>query len=170
MVLPPLAIRRTLIAVTVFLLATSILWWYLWSIAAGRYRGVIDGWIESGRAAGYQIDYTDRKLFGFPRHVILRFTNLHWRNADGIDFHTGDIDIGATPWEWQEFNAKFKNYAEINTPLDQDGHSLILAGNEGSAHVTLNEDGYWKLSRMSLSGAKVGRAPDYLFLAEKLKF
>src|ERR1700679_884569 len=84
--------------------------WSLWSLAAAQYRHVIDGWIDSGRAAGYEISYKDRQVFGFPRHIIMRFTGLHWKNTDDIDFRTDDMDIQVTPWDWEHYEARFKGH------------------------------------------------------------
>jgi hypothetical protein len=169
MPLPLPALRRTTAIVVLVLLLLGALWWALWALAAAKYRGVIDGWIESGRAAGYEISYDDRVPFGFPYHVVIRFDNLHWKNTEGITFHAGTIDISALPWQWHDFNAKFKGRAEIDAPLDSEGRVLTIAGESGQAHVTLDKDGVWTKSRVELQGARLGRTPDFLLIAENLK-
>ena len=147
----------------------AILTWGVWSLAASQYRHVIDGWIGAGRAAGYQISYDDRQIFGFPRRLTMRLINLHWKNADGIDFHTDDMDIVATPWHWDNFDAKFKDRASVAAPLDGEGHSLILSAETGRAHVRISKNGAWRAAALSLHDAEIGLAPDYLFRAEKLR-
>ena len=169
MLLPTHHIRRIAITVGTVITIIAILWWGIWSIAASQYRSVLNGWISSGRAAGYEITYDDQKLFGFPRHMVLRFTNVHWKNNDNISFHADDIDIAATPWEWQSFEAKFKNHVEIDAPINDSGLALILGGEDGRAHVELDREGFWKLSRISLLHAQVGQTPNYVVLAEKLE-
>jgi hypothetical protein len=163
-----LPFRRTFIAALTVVTTLTLLWWGLWTMAATRYKSVLDGWIDGGRAAGYQISFDDRKLFGFPRHLVLRFVNLNWKNTNGIIFHADDIDIAAMPWQWQTFEAKFKHHVEIATALDAENHTLMLGGNDGRARVELKDDGTWRFSRVSLMQAKLGRTPDYLFAMENL--
>lgn len=166
---PPLTIRNLSIMIGILLVVLAVAWWGLWTLAAAQYRHVIDGWIESGRAAGYNITYDSRRLFGFPRHVVFRFANVQWKNTDNIEFHADDIDIAATPWQWQNFDAKFKNRVQITAPIEDGGPAMILGGEDGRAHVELDKDGIWKFSRISLAAARLGRAPDYLFLADRLQ-
>jgi hypothetical protein len=98
----------------------------------------------------------------------MRFVNLHWRNADGIDFRTDDMDIAVKPWNWSRFDAKFKNHVSIAAPLDKDGHALMLASNTGHAQVTLDPDGQWHQAQLSLRDSKMGLSPDYLFHADRI--
>lgn len=164
-----LPVRRTATTVTLLFLVIGVLWWSLWSFAAAQYRGVIDNWISTGRSSGYHIDYDSSVMFGFPHHVVLRLTNLRWVDTDGINFHAGQMDLSSTPWSWSVFSASFKGHVELAAPLDTEGRSLSLGGEQGYAHVELDKDGIWKLSRVSLMQAHVGRAPDVLFLADKLE-
>lgn len=161
--------RYSCIAIATFAVTVVALWWGLWLLAASQYRHVINGWIESGRASGYEITYDRSELFGFPHHVVLRFVNVHWKNTENIIFHAADIDIGATPWQWQKFTAKFKNHVEIDAPLGADGAALVLGGEEGRAYVELDPQGYWQLSRISLTHAQLGQIPNYIALADKLE-
>lgn len=162
-------IRRLFIAACTTIVITTVVWWALWSIAAGQYRRVIDGWIEQNRAEGYRITYDSRELSGFPRHVTLRFTNVNWRSNTNIGFHADDIDISAIPWQWENYEATFKNNVQIDVPTDESGIALVLGGEDGHAHVKLDKAGIWKFSDVSLRNAKIGRAPGYLFTAEELE-
>lgn len=156
------------LAAIVAVIALPVVWWLLWQIAAAQYRGQIDHWIEEGRANGYVIDYDDRQQFGYPFRIILRFTGLHWRNADGIKFEASDIDIGALPWFTQDFVAKFKQRTTITAPLDKPDDALVLSGEHGEAHVSVTPDGHWIVSTIDVDGARVGHAPDNLIQASKL--
>ncbi|MGB9152991.1 MAG: DUF2125 domain-containing protein [Alphaproteobacteria bacterium] len=160
--------RTLFIATITSIVVLAILGWGFWTLAASQYRRIIDGWVEEGRAAGYQISYDDRQVFGFPRRITMRLVNLHWKNASGIDFHTDDMDIVVTPWDWSDFDAKFKNHASIVAPLDSEGHSLLLSASAGRAHAHVDSDGLWRAAKLSLSDAEIGVAPNYLFQAEKL--
>ncbi len=160
--------RKVFIRSVTAIVALGILGWLIWSLAATQYRRVIDSWIEEGRAAGYQISFDDRQVFGFPHHITMRFVNLHWKNADGIDFHTDTMDIAATPWDWQHYEVKLKNHVVVNAPTDTDGHALMLASDTGQGHVTLDDDGVWLAARLELQGTKGGLAPNYLFDAGKI--
>ncbi len=161
--------RAQIKAIGFGIIGAMALWCLLWVIAAAQYRNAIDNWIDAGRKAGYDIDYESRSLFGFPRHVVLRFVNLHWINTDGIRFKAGTIDIGgATLWQTHSFEAKFKNHAEIIAPLDDEARSLIMAGEEGSAMVDIESDGTWTLSKINLEQPVLGRMPDYVFRANNL--
>jgi len=161
-------IRRAFIVSTLSVLIVAVLWSVLWSLAASQYKHVIDGWIDAGRANGYRIAYGERKLFGFPRHIILRFENVEWQNDMNILFHADDIDIAATPWRWQVFDAKFKNHVQITAPIEGENYSLILGGRDGRAHVELDTQGFWREARISLSKAEFGRAPDYLIRTDEM--
>jgi hypothetical protein len=161
--------RTTVIAAVAFVVIITALWWGLWLIAATQYRHVIDGWVTSGRAEGYEITYDENQLFGFPRHLVLRFTNVHWKDTNNILFHADDIDIGALPWQWRNYTAKFKNHVEITAPIDEFGHALILGGEDGRANVELDRQGYWQLSQISLTHARLGQTPDYVVTADKLQ-
>jgi len=160
--------RTFFIASITSIVILTLVGWIFWSLSASQYRRVIDGYIDAGRAAGYQISYDDRKIFGFPRHITMRFVNLHWKNADGIDFHTDDMDLMATPWVWDDYDAKFKNHVSIAAPLDSDGHALMLSGSSGRVHVHLDVDGLWRNAALSLDDSKLGLAPNYLFAADKV--
>jgi hypothetical protein len=164
----PFSLRFCFISLITAVTILAITGWSLWSLSAAQYRRIIDGWIDAGRASGYQISYDDRQTFGFPRHIVMRLVNLHWRNADGIDFRTDDMDIEVTPWNWNQFEAKFKNHVSVAAPLDNDGHALILASGEGRADVKLDNDGVWKRARLFLHDTRLGLSPDYLFQAERL--
>ena len=157
---------RTVFLTTMSVIAVvAMIGWIGWSVAVSQYRGVIDGWIEEGRAAGYQIEYSDRQTFGFPRRMTMRLIKLHWKNADGIDFYTDDMDIVATPWDWQNFEAKFKNHVVLSAPMDEHGGALFLSGGEGHAQVHLDGDGVWQNARVALDNAEIGFAPRYVFKA-----
>jgi hypothetical protein len=162
-------LRQKFVATALVLGLLLLTWWGVWSIAAEQYRRVLDGWIESGRAAGYDISYDSRVFFGFPRRMVFRFKNVKWKSTDNIEFHAEDIDISAIPWEWQSFNARFKKRVQITVPVENTEQALILGGENGRAHVDLDKDGYWKFSRISLTNAAIGRTPDYVFLANTLQ-
>jgi hypothetical protein len=147
----------------------SVVGWTLWSLSAAHYRAIIDGWIAVGRQAGYQISYDDRQTFGFPRHIVMRMTGLHWRNAEGIDFRTDAMDIAVTPWNWSQFDAKFKNHVSVAVPMDAEGHALILSSGQGKVDVTLDSEGHWRHAQLALRDANLGLSPDYLFQAQRIK-
>ncbi|MDE1900677.1 MAG: DUF2125 domain-containing protein [Alphaproteobacteria bacterium] len=155
----------TAVTVVVILSAAA---WGLWLAAAAQYRHVIDGWITQGRADGYHISYDDRRIFGFPRHIVMRLSNLDWKNTDGIAFHADAIDIAVTPWNWHDYQARFKNNVTLQAPTDDAGHALTLATDKGIADVTLAPDGTWKRAKLQLDNAKLGLAPHYLFAAAAL--
>jgi hypothetical protein len=161
--------RIFFISSVIVIVTLTAIGWSFWTLAAAQYRRVIDGYIEGGRAAGYQITYDDRQIFGFPRRITMRLMNVHWRDADGIDFHTDDMDITVTPWMWSTFDAKFKSHVVVAAPLDDKDHSLLMAGSEGRAHIKLDADGFWKVANLALDDAKIGLAPNYLFEADRLK-
>ena len=169
MKLPLFSSRSVFLISLTTIIVLAIAGWGFWSFSAAQYRRVIDGYIEAGRAAGYQITYDDRQIFGFPRRITMRLVNLHWRDDDGIDFHTDDMDITVTPWLWNAFDAKFKTHVVVAAPLDDKDHSLLLSGDEGRAHIELNAEDKWRVANLSLDDAKVGLAPNYLFQADKLK-
>jgi Uncharacterized protein conserved in bacteria (DUF2125) len=160
--------RKVFIATITAIVTLTILGWGFWSLAAAQYRHIIDGWIEEGRNAGYQITYDDRQVFGFPRRITMRLVNLHWKNTDGIDFRTEDMDIVVTPWDWNLFDVKFKNHVSVAAPLDSDGHALMLSSGGGRAHIRLDNDGIWREAKLSLEEASLGLAPNYLFQSDKL--
>jgi len=160
--------RTFFIAAVTMVVVLSVGGWSLWSIAAAQYRHVIDGWIDEGRTQGYQISYKDRQVFGFPRHIIMRLTDLHWRNADDIDFRTDDMDIQVTPWDWQHYEARFKGHASVAAPTDDKDHALLISSSTGRAQVTLDTNGFWKNARLMLDDTKLGLTPNYLFQADQL--
>lgn len=147
----------------------TVLWIAAWFVAVAQYHSVIDGWIATQRAAGYQVSYENRMTVGFPHHIMLRFDNLRWKNNDGILFSADHMFLSARPWQWQKFRAKFKGHVEIAAPLDNDPGSLVLGGEEGHAFVDLNYDGTWKASYVALDHAHIGLAPNYVFSADSLE-
>lgn len=160
--------RVFFVTVITAIVAFAVLGWGFWSWASLQYRHVIDSWVEAGREAGYQISYDDRQVFGFPRRITMRVINLHWKNANGTDFRAADMDIVATPWNWHDFDVKFKNHASLAVPFDNEGRSLIISGDTGHAYAHVDSDGIWHAARLSLGDAEIGLAPNYLFQAEKL--
>jgi hypothetical protein len=150
------------------LLVLLVAWWLVWFVGAFQLRSSINGWIEEGRNSGYSITYDNESLFGFPRHIVLRFTNLKWKNTDGILFNAGDIDIGAALWKKHYFTAKFKGRAEIDAPLNEADRTLVLSGTDGSAEVNLDANGFWRFSHIKIKQAEVGRKPDYVFHSDEL--
>lgn len=160
--------RAAFLVTLAVLLAVALSGWGVWSFSAAQYRRVIDGWIEESRAAGYQISYEDRQVFGFPRRITMRLVKVRWKDANGIDFRTDDMDILATPWNWKTFDAKFKNHVSVAVPMDSDGRALMLSCDNGRAQITLDSSDKWRLAKLSLNEGRVGLAPNYLFQAEKL--
>ncbi|MDX2027730.1 MAG: DUF2125 domain-containing protein [Alphaproteobacteria bacterium] len=163
------AFRRTATVLAIMLAGLGVAWGLLWSVAAREYRSVIDSWIETGRKSGYEILYDSQTLSGFPHNIVLRFTNLRWKNTDGITFQAGAMALSSRPWLWRHFDARLSNHVEIRAPLDEEGYALILGGESGHARVSLDSEGLWTVSHVALSKAKVGRAPDYIFEAEELE-
>jgi len=159
--------RKIVIAAITCVVILVVGWWGVWSVAAGQYRHVIDGWVDAGRRAGYDITYENVELFGFPRHVVLRFKNVIWKNTDNITFRAGDIDIAALPWRWRSFDAKFKHNAVIEASVEGEG-SLVLGGDSGRAHIELDPQGYWQRSSIQLNNARLGKSPNYVVTAEHL--
>jgi hypothetical protein len=146
----------------------AILWWAMWQLAARQYRQAIDHWVEVGMADGDHVTFGDSRMFGFPHRVVLRLTNLHWSSTDGMVFHTDQMDLSATPWRWSIFDANMRGHVELSAPLANDTRTLTLGGDHGRAHVELDNDGIWRLTRVSLTEAHIGRVPDTVFEAEKL--
>ena len=143
--------------------------WLVWFIGATQYQSVINKWIQVGRDEGYEITYDRREQFGFPHQTVLRYVNVHWKNTNGIEFHAGDLDISAELWATKKFKAKFKGQVEIDVPLDDGQGALILAGENGSVNVNLSDSGTWEDCAISMKTARIGRTPDYLFLADEMK-
>jgi len=164
----PFSPRTFFIATVTVIIVLTVAGWVFWSLSAVQYRRTIDKWIEAGRAAGYQITYADRQIFGFPRRLTMRLIDVHWKSADGIDFRTDDMDIVASPWDWNSFDAKLKNHFSVAAPMDSEGRALMLSGGTGRAHVQLDSDGVWHAAKLSLNDATVGLAPNYLFQADRL--
>jgi hypothetical protein len=164
-----LAKRSRIVAVIILAAGAVAIFWIIWFIGATKYQSAIDKWIEAGRDEGYEISYDRREQFGFPHHTVLRFVNVKWKNTDGIEFHAGDLDISADLWQTKNFKAKFKGQVEIDVPVDGEHFSLILAGEHGEANVTLNDDGTWQQCAIEMQSARIGRTPDYLFIADSIK-
>ncbi len=165
---PSLSSRRAVVLAAGAIAVGAFIWCALWGIAALQYRGVLDTWIETGRAEGYRISYDRREMFGFPRRVVTRFTGLRWINADGIAFRADTIDIGAFPWRWRRFTATFKGHVALEAPIENDAHALTIACEYGQAEAEISRQGLWLFSRIGINAARVGVAPDYLFAAESL--
>ncbi|MDR3425173.1 MAG: DUF2125 domain-containing protein [Alphaproteobacteria bacterium] len=150
------------------LLVLAALGWGCWSLAAAQYQRKIDGWIDEDRTAGNRISFDKRKIFGFPRRITMRLVNLRWESADGIIFHTDAMDVSATPWNWGDFDVKFKNNGSVAAPIDSEGRALMLSSASGCAQVHLDSQGFWRKAKLSLTDSQIGLAPDYLFQAERL--
>ena len=104
--------------------------------------------------------------------MVLRFTNVNWKNAEGIAFHADQMDLSSLPWDREVFDARFRGHARNrHAPLAMPTEKTSpLSGEMGSAHVVSEApDGIWKFSRVSLTQAKWGRAPDFLFRADQLE-
>lgn len=142
--------------------------WIFWFVGATRYQNAIDDWIKIGRSEGYEISYDQREQFGFPRRTVLRFTNVHWKNTDGIEFRAGDLDISADFWETRKFKVTFKGQVELVAPSDSSRYSLILGGESGTATIELSENGVWQNCGIDMNAARLGRAPDYVFLIDTI--
>lgn len=143
--------------------------WIIWFIGATRYQAEVDNWIKVGRSEGYEISYDHREEFGFPRHTVLRFINVRWKNTNGVEFRAGDLDISADIWETRNFKAKFKGQVEIDVPAEGEHYSVVLAGENGEVSVRLSDAGTWEDCSIFMNTARFGRAPDYLFLADNIK-
>ena len=163
-----LALSNRFIVGIVLIAGVVSIGWLIWFVGATRYQDEIDRWMDVGRKAGYEIAYDRREQFGFPRHTVLRFVNLRWKNTDGVTFKAGDLDISADVWPTKNFTAKFKGKIELELPADDD-HSLVLGGENGQAMVTLADDGLWEDCHLTMNAARVGRVPDYVFLADTIK-
>ena len=161
--------RNGLIAGIVLVLGLIAVLWIVWFMGATSYQRVVDKWIATGRSDGYEISYDRREEFGFPKHTILRFTNVRWKNTDGVEFHAGNLDISADWWQTKNFKAKFKGQVEIDMPTDDSHYSLVLAGEEGEVAVKLSDAGTWEECGLMMQTARLGRAPDYIFLINKIK-
>lgn len=157
--------RNHYLAGIILILGVVSVGWLIWFAGATKYQSEVDRWIAVGRSEGYEISFDKREQFGFPKHTVLRFSNVRWKNTNGITFKAGDLDISAELWQTRNFLAKFKDQVEIDVPLE-DGSLLILAGQGGSANVTLADDGTWQTSAIDMRAASVGRTPDYLFMAQ----
>jgi hypothetical protein len=165
---PPLSPKRAAAIAVVMIVGFSVMWWAVWQLAARQYRHAIDHWIEVGRADGDHVEFDKNRIFGFPHRVVMRLNNVRWNSADGMAFHADQMDLSATPWQWTIFDAHMEGHIELSAPLTNDTRTLTLGGDDGRAHVELNSDGTWQLSRVSLGHAHVGRVPDTVFEAENL--
>lgn len=162
--------RRNVFAVTTILASGVLsLAWILWYMGATQYQSAVDKWVAIGRSEGYEISYDKREQFGFPHQTVLRFTNVHWKNPNGVEFHAGDLDISADLWQTKKFKAKFKGQVEISVPADTPHYSLVLAGEGGSVDVRISDTGTWQECNIQMASAQLGRAPDYVFLVSNIK-
>ncbi len=149
-----LALRRTATAALVMLLAMTVLWWSLWMISAAQYRRFIDGWIAAHEPQGWHVTYDVRDTEGFPRHVILHFTNFVLQNPDGVKIHAGEVALATLPWQWRSLDAKLKRGFDLVIPFGE-GKTLFIATNEvARSHTELDQNGDWDFVDLRLESAK----------------
>jgi hypothetical protein len=149
-------------------LGLAAIWGGFWIVSALRYNKVIDGWIENQKAAGYDVSFDERRLGGFPLHVLITFDNLNWKNTDAIVLHADHMALRAKLWRWNIYDAKFNGHVALTAALAGGAQSFNLSGDDGRAHVELDADGFWRLSRVTLADAQIGIEPNYLVVAKQL--
>jgi Uncharacterized protein conserved in bacteria (DUF2125) len=161
--------RHHMIATVAGSAAAVAVLWIIWFVGATRYQGVVDDWIRIGRDQGYEISFDRREQFGFPSHTVLRFTNVRWKNTNGIEFHAGDLDISADFFQTKKFKAKFKGQVQLDAPVASSPYSLTLGGEGGEVDVELSDAGIWQDCSIAMKVARLGRSPDYIFFADTIK-
>ena len=165
-----LALHRTATAITVMLLAMAVLWWSLWMIGAAQYRNFIDGWIAAHEPQGWHVTYDARDTEGFPRHIILHFTNFVLQNPDGVKIHAGEVALATLPWQWRSLDAKLKHGFDLVIPFGE-GKMLFIATSETArSHTELDQNGDWSFVNLQLENAKALWGAKPFFSADNFFF
>ncbi len=163
--IPMPVLRRFCIAAVVMFAAMALIWWAVWSIAASQYRDFINGWIETHRPAGYQVTYADQDIEGFPRLIVLHFSNLVLQNPDGVKIHANDVSLATFPWQWHHFDAKLKHGFELTIPFTGEKTLVISTQETARNHTELQDNGDWQYLNLELADAKALWGSDPFFSA-----
>src|SRR5262249_36623176 len=122
-------------------------------------------WIEAHRAYGYQVTYDSRDTEGFPRRIVLHFSNFVLQSSDGIKIHAHDVSLAAFPWQWHHFDAKLKHGFELTIPFNNNKTLLITTDATARNHTDLGGGGDWTFLNLELANAKALWGADPFFSA-----
>jgi hypothetical protein len=139
---------RRLIWVILFL---AVLWCAWWAVFGWGLKSALDTWFESRRTAGWQADYAQLDLRGFPGRVDADLTDVVLGDTtNGLIVSLPDLRIGApTHWPGDVSLSLPSNPIEFETP---EGRSTLRVS-EGIADLKLHPGPSLELETISaLSG------------------
>jgi hypothetical protein len=154
-------------AAVIAVVASLVLWWAIWSIAASQYRAFVDNWIATHHIVGYDVTYQSRDTEGFPFDISLHFTDFVLQNSDGVRIHANDVSLSTIPWRWHHFNAKLKHGFEIAIPFTGSKTLHIVTDETARNHTELAQSGDWQSIDLDLSNAQALWGEDPFFSADK---
>jgi len=91
--------RRALFFALSTLLVLAIAYGFYWFHAAGLVRKSVAAWSEEHRAAGWQIEYREMAVVGFPAKVVLRLAAPSIVSPSGLGWRAEAVSAAASPFD-----------------------------------------------------------------------
>jgi len=138
---------RALFAV---LLVLSALWSGYWFVGSTAKKTVIDTWLADRRADGWEANYKDFRVVGFPNRFDSRFTELTlFDPRTGTGWQAPLFNILALSYKPNHIIAAFAHSQKVILP----GEDLSVGSSEMLASVTFEPDTLLAISQTLLRGS-----------------
>ncbi len=140
--------KRLLILILV--LATG--WSAYWFIGSRGAKAAFAGWFDDRRAEGWQADYADLSVIGFPSRFVTTFTNLAIADpATGWAWEAPFFQLLALSYRPTSVIAVFPPDSIIATPVEQ----FALTTSDTKASLSLDPSPRLPLNKVTLIGSDI---------------
>lgn len=134
------------------IIAVAVLWSGYWFIGAAGVRHGLEGWMQARRAEGWQADYADFAVRGFPNRFDATWDNLALADPDtGFAVDLPRFGLYALSWKPTHLIAVWPHSFTFRSPLSR--HEL--ASDDLRASLRVAPGPLLELKRAQLSGSNL---------------
>lgn len=153
--------RKLLLAV---LLLLVIIYVAAWFIMKPMIESFADNWVEDQRAAGFEIEYTDRYVEGFPLNFELVFDAPKVQSPGGVVTWTGEqIRLHSRTWDfvamltqsWGKLEGYVPGQSSVTSRVGAEADLTLSADSKLEFAWTKNAPRFARISIGNLSGSFV---------------
>jgi len=141
--------------IAIILVALYTAYWY---VARGILEDGIDQWIAEQRAQGLVVEYSDKRLGGYPFRFELTVDEpLYGEPAPGARWSADRLELIMQPWDWYHVIARSPGRNTVFLSPGEGDNLRILLGRRSAASLRWDDTSVTRFS-LALDEASLGAA------------
>ncbi|MEL6663190.1 MAG: DUF2125 domain-containing protein [Pseudomonadota bacterium] len=154
-------------AIALILLGAYTAYWY---VARGILEDSVDQWIDNERARGAIVEYTEKRLDGFPFRFTLTVDKPIYGEARGPVWRGQELQMTMQPWDWYHVIARSPGRNTVALEGGEAEDVSLLLGAKSAGSLRWNPEGVIERISLSLDEASLAMSGDPLGALDDFEF